>query len=291
MPLRVWIVASLLLLARCAWAAGGDSDSKSFILAPTYLADEQPTSAPGSEEESDADLANKTLNPVADLISVPFQYNADFNIGPKDATRQVLNIQPVIPIALNQDWNLITRTIVPLIHIDSVANGVDSKSGLGDITQSFFFSPKKPTANGWTWGVGPVFYWPTGTDGLSARKWGMGPTAVVLKQANGWTYGMLVNHIWSYAGSNSTRNINATFLQPFISYTFKTYTSITLQTETTYDWDAGQATVPINLLMSQILRIGKQLVSIQVGPRYYVEGPSGNADWGFRFNLTFLFPK
>jgi hypothetical protein len=261
---------------------------------PFMLLD-NPTSAgaaPSGEGASDsaAELAKKTLNPVADLISVPFQYNADFNIGPKDATRSTLNIQPVIPIGLNEDWNLIVRTILPVINIDSVADGVDSKNGIGDVTQSFFLSPKKPV-DGWILGAGPAFLWPTGTDGLSGRKWGLGPTAVALRQEHGWTYGMLANHIWSFAGSDSTANVNATFLQPFISYTFKTHTSITLNSETTYDWNESEAIVPVNLLVSQILKIGKLPVSIQAGPRYYAEGPSGNADWGFRFDFTLLFPE
>ena len=256
-----------------------------------FLLSEEPTSRPEGGGEDEAELAKKTLNPVADLITVPLQYNADFNIGPKGATKSTLNIQPVVPISISEDWNVIVRTIVPIINIDSVADGVDSKSGLGDTTQSFFLSPKAPTANGWIWGAGPVFYWPTGTDGLSGRKWGMGPTAVILKQEHGWTYGALVNHIWSFAGDDNTADVNATFLQPFLSYTFKTYTSVTLNTETTYDWTEDQATVPINLLVSQILKIGKLPISLQAGPRYYVEGPSGNADWGFRFNFQLLFPK
>ena len=148
--------------------------------------------AAGASDE--ASLAMKTLNPVADLISLPFQYNVDYNIGAKNATRQVLNIQPVIPVSLNEDWNVISRTILPIVDIGSVAAGVDSMSGLGDTTQSFFFSPEKPT-DGWTWGAGPAFLLPTGTDGLSGRKWGAGPTAVALRQEHGWTYGARQPHL------------------------------------------------------------------------------------------------
>jgi len=267
--------------------------SDSFSLAPVY-ADEQttqPAASEASQSESEADeLAKKTLNPVADLISVPFQYNMDFNLGPSDAQRQILNIQPVIPITLTPDWNLIVRTILPVVDVGSVAPGVDSQRGIGDITQSFFLSPKKPLG-GWILGVGPVFLWPTGTDGLSSRKWGAGPTAVALRQENGWTYGILANQIWSYAGSDNTADVNSTFLQPFLSYTFKTHTSLTINTESTYDWTESQWTVPVNLLASQILKIGKLPISIQAGPRIYAEGPSGGPDWGFRVTLTLLFPK
>src|SRR5256885_1364806 len=135
---------------------------------PTHADAPAPAASDQSDKSSEDDLAKKILNPVADLISVPFQYNMDFNIGPNNAKRQILNIQPVIPITLNTDWNLIVRTIVPLIQLDSVAPGVDSMKGLGDITQSFFLSPKK-SQDGWILGVGPVFLWPSGTDGLSGR--------------------------------------------------------------------------------------------------------------------------
>jgi hypothetical protein len=263
------------------------STPRELSLTPKYAADETP--APAGEAD-EGELAKKLNNPISDLISVPFQYNVDFNLGSKDATRQLLNIQPVIPISISEDFNLIVRTILPVVNLESIAPGVEAQHGIGDITQSFFFSPKKPI-DGWIVGAGPVFLWPSGTDGLSGRKWGVGPTAVVLKQENGWTYGILLNQIWSYAGSDSTPNVNATFLQPFLVYTFKTHTSIALNTESTYDWVDHQWTIPINLDVSQILKIGKLPISIQAGPRYYAEGPDGGPDWGFRFTLTFLFPK
>lgn len=257
---------------------------------PTTVEAAKAESAPAESGTSEAALAMKLNNPISDLISVPFQYNADYDIGPSGATKQTLNIQPVIPISISEDYNLIVRTILPVIDIDSTAPGVDSKNGIGDVTQSFFFSPKK-TVDGWIVGAGPVFLWPTGTDGLSGRKWGAGPTAVVLKQEGGWTYGILANHIWSYAGTDATANVNATFLQPFLVYTFKTHTSVALNTESTYDWTESQWTVPINVDVSQVLKIGKLPVSIQAGPRYYAEGPSGGPEWGLRLNFTLLFPK
>ncbi len=292
---RVLLVLTVVMMS-CGFSslchAGDETPPTPFMLSdePLPATTNESSAANETPADSEADLAKKTLNPVADLISVPFQYNEDFDIGPKGATQQVLNIQPVIPISINDDYNLIVRTILPVINMGSPADGVASQSGIGDITQSFFISPKKPV-DGWILGAGPVFLWPTGTDGLSSRKWGIGPTAVALRQENGWTYGALVNQIWSYAGSDSTPNVNSTFLQPFISYTFKTYTSITINTETTYDWTAHQATVPINLLVSQILKIGKLPVSLQAGPRYYAENSPDGATWGFRATLTLLFPK
>jgi hypothetical protein len=244
-----------------------------------------------SDADQEADLAKKTLNPVADLISIPFQYNADFDLGPNDATRSLLNIQPVIPFSITPDWNLITRTILPVISIGSVANGVSSQFGLGDTLQSLFFSPKQPTG-GWIWGVGPAFLWPTATsDALGSGKFGIGPTGVALRQDGPWTYGVLANQIWSYAGSDNRQSVNQMYVQPFVAYTFPTYTSIGINTETTFNWANHQTSVPINLFATQILKIAGQPISVQLGPRYYARTVPGGPYWGLRFTFTILLPK
>ena len=246
-----------------------------------------------AEEKADetAELAKKLANPIASLISVPIQYNLDFGIGPADATKSTVNIQPVIPFSLNPKWNLITRTIFPLIYAEAPAEGLDSASGLGDITQSFFFSPQDPV-EGWIMGGGPVFLYPSATDKtLGADKWGAGPTAVILKQQSGWTYGMLANHIWSFAGDNDRKDVSATLLQPFLAYQTKTYTTFSINTESTYDWNAGKWTVPVNLSVSQMVKIGGMPIQLMLGGRYYADKPDGGPDWGLRFQVTFLFPK
>jgi hypothetical protein len=267
-----------------------------------------------AQEQSSEDLAKKLQNPVASLISFPLQSNFDFRIGPSDeGWRYTLNIQPVIPISLNHDWNLIVRTIIPVIHQEDVFKGpglifeedIDGvpvdvtrgprlpghvQDGLGDIVQSFFFSPKEPVA-GWIVAAGPVLLYPSATDPLlGSEKWGAGPTGLILKQRGGWTYGILANQIWSFAGDVERRSVNATFLQPFISYTTKTKTTFGVNTESIYNWNDSQWTVPLNLSVSQLLRIGKLPVSFAVGGRYYAEGPSGAAQWGLRFAITPLFP-
>jgi len=247
-------------------------------------------SVPAPASESDAELAKKTLNPIASLISVPLQSNWDFGIGPADATKYTLNIQPVIPISINKEWNLILRTIVPVISMESPVPGGDTKSGLGDITQSFFFAPVR-LVDGWIVGAGPVFLYPTGAEAFSTKKFGAGPTAVALKQQSGWTVGALANHIWSFAGPSGDQDVNATFLQPFAGYTTKTYTTLMLNTESTYDWVNRQWTVPVNVMLNQLLKIAGQPVSLQAGYRYYAEAPDGGPDWGLRFTFTLLFPK
>lgn len=240
-----------------------------------------------------AELAKQLSNPVAALISVPFQYNYDHRIGSERGYRNTLNIQPVVPITLSHDWNLISRTILPVTWQQDVAGDSGRQSGLGDTTQSFFLSPSTPTAGGTIWGVGPVFLLPTGTDALlSSRKWGTGPTGVVLNQNGPWTYGGLANHIWSVAGSQSRSSVSSTFLQPFLSYTTKDAITYGVNTESTYNWKESAWSVPINLQVSKVTKIGDQAISFQVGLRYWAESPdNGPKGWGGRFNVTLLFPK
>lgn len=256
------------------------------------VANAQGQSAAASADQAVAELAKKLQNPIASLISVPIQNNWDFGIGPANAMRYTVNVQPVIPFSLSEDWNVITRTIVPVIYAESPVAGGSDKFGLGDINQSFFFSPIAPTSSGWIWGAGPVLLYPTATDdALGSEKFGLGPTAVLLKQEKGWTYGLLANHIWSVAGPSSRADVSATFLQPFLSFTTKKFTTLGLAAESTYDWENQQWTVPLNMSASQLLKIGKQPVSFALGVKYYAEKPSGGPDWGLRFTVTFLFPK
>lgn len=259
-------------------------------------ANAQPTShsagTPPSSATSADELAKQLTNPVASLISLPFQNNFDFGIGANDGWRYTLNVQPVIPFSLSEDWNLISRTIVPFIHQEDVI-GSSSQSGLSDTVQSLFFSPAKPGPGGLIWGAGPVFLLPTATDDLlGADKFGLGPTAVGLRQSGPWTYGALVNHIWSVAGSDRVGNISATFLQPFLAYTTKDAWTFALNTESTYDWEAEQWSIPINVAVSKVFTIGGQGVSVTGGVRYWAESPNnGPEGFGGRVSLTFLFPK
>jgi hypothetical protein len=266
---------------------------RDWMLAPAIVALALATPALAQDDQA-AELARKLSNPIAALISVPLQYNHDEYGGANDgASVDRLNIQPVIPFSLNQDWNLISRTIVPLVSQRGFPAAAMNESGLGDITASLFFSPKAATAGGWIWGVGPVFLLPTATqDVLGAEKWGLGPTGVVLKQTGPWTVGLLANHIWAAGGNSSRNNVSATFLQPFVSYTTKTQTTFSANTESTYDWKNEQWQVPLNAAVAQLFRIGTQMLQFQVAGRYWAEAPdSGPEGWGLRLQLTLLFPK
>lgn len=254
-----------------------------------------------AQTPSDAELAKKLSNPVAALISVPFQNNLDFGGGfDDDAFRYSLNVQPVVPISLSENWNLISRTILPIVYQKDIlppevtptdVDENDNQFGLGDTIQSFFLSPAHSDP---IWGVGPVLLVPTATrEALGSQKWGIGPTAVVLKQTGAWTHGMLANHIWSFAGDGDRSDVSLTFLQPFLSYTTPDAWTFTLQTEATRNWEADEDewTVPIGAFVSKLVDVSGQKVSLSGGPRWYAVGPDTAPDWGLRFAVTLLFPK
>ncbi len=248
----------------------------------------------GYAQDEAAELAKKLANPVASLISVPFQANYDEDIGPREeGSVWTINIQPVLPFSLSDDWNLISRTILPVIDQEDIPSKGMGESGIGDIVQSLFLSPREPTAGGWILGVGPVLLLPTGSeDVLSAEKWGVGPTAVALKQMGPWTVGGLVNHIESFAGKDDRDDVSATFIQPFVSYITKTRTTLGLSAENTYDWEGEEWSVPVNATVNQMLEIGPQIIQASVGARYWADSPDGGPEgFGYRLQVTFLFPK
>ncbi len=240
--------------------------------------------------ETEAELAKKLSNPIASLISVPFQFNFDSGYGTANGSLVTVNIQPVIPFSLNDDWNLISRTIIPVKYQHDLFGMSGSQFGLGDTVQSLWISPKEPTPSGIIWGAGPVIYLPTATDSrLGAGEWGAGPTALALTQKGPWTIGGLTNHIWSFDNGST---INSTFVQPFLTYTTPTAWTFALNTEATYNWNSNEWSVPVNASVSKLVNFNGQPVSFQAGVGYYAASTTGGADgWRARFAVTFLFPK
>jgi hypothetical protein len=238
------------------------------------------------------DLAKKLANPIANLISVPFQNNTDYGIGTYNGSKNTLNFQPVIPISLSPKLNLIARAIFPIVTQHDVTGNNTKQSGLSDAVVSGFFSPSN-SKNGLTWGVGPVFLVPTATnDLLGTKKFGIGPTAVALKQSGPWTIGGLVNQIWSVAGDDTRADVSQFFLQPFLTYNWKSGAGIGLMSEITQNWNANTTTAFIIPSFSGVTKLGKQTISLVIGPRIPVAAPSGSKpDFGWRCAVIFVFPK
>ena len=238
------------------------------------------------------ELAKKLSNPVAALISVPFQNNMDIGIGTWNGSKNTLNFQPVIPLSLSNKLNLITRYIIPIVSQRNITGQGASQSGLSDAVISAWFSPAV-ARNGVVWGVGPVFLVPIATnDMLGTKKFGIGPTALILKQSHGWTVGGLVNQIWSVAGDANRSDVNQMFIQPFFSYNWKSGAGVSVNTEITRNWTAANTAAFIIPALTAVTKMGTQIVSFAVGPRIQVAAPSGaKADLGVRAAVTLVFPK
>ncbi|MBN3521180.1 hypothetical protein JYB62_14310 [Algoriphagus lutimaris] len=242
-------------------------------------------------QDDAAELAKKLANPIASLISVPLQNNTDYGISSFQGTRNTLNIQPVIPVSVSKNWNMITRVVLPIITQYNISAPGEKQSGLGDAVMSAFFSPKN--SDKVTWGVGPALLLPIGTnDYLTTKKFGMGPTAVALKQANGWTVGGLINQLWSVAGNEDRPDVSQMFVQPFLVYNWKTGAGVGANMEWTQNWKTSSSTIWLNPTFSAVTSLGKQKTQFAVGPRINLVAPEGGkADWGWRAVLIFLFPQ
>lgn len=250
--------------------------------------------APAQAQSGDADLAQELTNPLADLVTVPIQVNLDRRIGPaNDGTKVTTNVQPVIPFKVTEKWNVISRTIVPVVYQDDIAPGAGSQFGLGDINITAFLSPREPSAGGLIWGVGPVLLLPTATDAkLGGKKWGAGPAGVGLVMRGPWTVGALANHIWSFAGDDKRQDISNTFIQPFLAYTWPSGWTASLQSEAGYNWKSETWSVPVNVALSKLVRIGALPVSLQAGVGYWAQSPDAGPE-GIRFRLqaNVVLPK
>ncbi len=250
-------------------------------------------------ELSPEDLAKIAQNPVGNLISVPFQENAYFNVGPLNGTQNVLNIQPVIPFSVSEDWNIITRTILPIISLPAFAPGQSGTSGIGDAQISAFLSPGKPGA--WIWGVGAVTQLPThSNDLLGNNNPGLGPTFVVLHLTHGdpWVYGALVNNVWSVGNSGNplgnAPKYNNGLMQPFLNYNFESGAYLTTSPIITVNWEARgsqQWTVPLGGGVGKIFKIGRLPVNTQIGGYYNVVRPDFSSNWQLRAQVQLMFPK
>ena len=247
-----------------------------------------------SEAESDTDLAKETQNPLADLISIPFQNNIDFNVGPNDRTRYILNIQPVIPFKLAENWNLITRTILPVIYQPNVLSNSGGNTGLGDLNFTAWLSPRK--AGRFLWGIGGTLVIPTATeDTTGTDKWSAGPSVVGVFMQGAWVVGGLVSNFWSFAGNSDRQDVNFLFSQLFVNYNLNNGWYLTSAPIITSDWNADNGnkwTLPVGGGGGKVFHVGKLPVNLNLHAYYNVEKPElTGADWQLRCQLQFLFPR
>ena len=285
---------------RAGFAARQLAGIVSFLFAPQgislSLAQEiksigQPAPPHVYTDAEEQDIAQQLANPIANLISIPIQNNFDLGGGWKgDALRYSLVAQPVLPITINPQWNLITRTIVPFADLQNVLPS--RETGLGDIVQQFFLSPSQPNSAGILWGAGPVVSYPTATnDFTGSGQWGAGPTGIILRTSGAWTNFLLVSHLWGIDPPANRRPLNLTFMQPVIAYTFPTHTTVFVSSESSYDWTRHQWLVPLQLGGNQLFNWGGQLFQLGGLVRYYAVKPEGGPNWGFQLRLTLVFPK
>jgi hypothetical protein len=254
-----------------------------------------------AQDKGTSDLAAAAQNPIANMISLPLQNNTFFGVTKNDKTANVLNIQPVYPINAG-DWNVITRTIVPIIHIPDPTSGISeipnsqrpgSATGLGDINFSAFLSPAH--SGGLIWGVGPTLTVPSATDDdIGSEKWSAGPTAVALMSPKPWLFGALVKNLWSFAGDSDRDNVNQLLIQPFVNYNLDDGWYLVSSPIITANWEADSGNrwaVPVGGGFGKIFRIGQRPMNAQVQSFYYAESPDLGPDWALRFQIQFLFPK
>ncbi|WP_222566314.1 hypothetical protein [Limihaloglobus sulfuriphilus] len=264
----------------------------SFTSMIAMAADEGQSKPKG--EPSATDLAKKAQNPVADMISLPFQWNSYFETGPKGKTQNAILIQPVIPITLNEDWNFITRPIIPLVEMPPLIDGQNRNHGLGNVQFQGFFSPKEPV-NDWIIGFGAYLEFPTksGPDGrFGSDNWSAGPAFVALQMKGQWVYGALISQLWSYSGNDP--EVNLTSIQPFLNYNMADGWYLSASPVITANWSADSSetwTIPIGGGIGKVFKVGKQPVNAAIKAYHNVESPRAGADWQLQFQIQFLFPK
>lgn len=244
-------------------------------------------------QESETELAKKTQNPVADLISIPFQNRMMFGVGPNHRTQNLLNVQPVVPISLNSEWNLITRTIMPIIKQPDISTTNDNTWGIGSTSFTAFLSPADPGPV--IWGVGPAIQIPTTTDNqLGSRDWGAGPSVVALTMQGPWVVGAIANQVWSIGDNKNSPNTSTFFTNAFINYNLSDGWYLTSAPIITANWQATSGnkwTVPVGGGFGKIQRIGGLPFNLSVAAYENVVRPDPGADWELRLQIALLLPK
>lgn len=243
--------------------------------------------------EADQELAKKSQNPIGAIISVPFENNTEFDVGPEEGTVNVLNIKPAIPLNLNENWNLINRGVIPVIYQEERFAGEGSESGLGNITYQAFLTPAQPGKL--LWGIGPAITLPTATDDrFGPDQYTAGPAIILLAKPGPWLFGALIQNSWDFAGDNDEEDFNSLSFQYFINYNFPSGWYLTSTPTISANWEESSDdrwTIPLGGGVGKLVRFGKQPVDMRIQTFYNVESPDNSADWTIQAQVKFLFPK
>lgn len=242
-----------------------------------------------SAQQSQEELSEAAANPLADLISLPFQNNLNMNYGEYNRNVNILNIQPVIPLA---GGKLITRTIFPIVRIPDFANESGKlSSGLADMVLTAFYVPE---SKGLMWGFGPVFELPTGGSIRGTQKWSAGPSLVVLAQPGAWTFGALINNVWSFAGNSDRENVNHMLLNLFVVRQLGGGWYVNSAPIITADWTVDSEDrwiVPLGAGGGKVIMLGGKLpLNLQTQLYYNVVRPDFGPEWQWRVQAQFLLP-
>ncbi len=293
-PAGLWIVLVVMVVSLFGPAANRPVYATGEKGTQGYLGD---GTVPQGENQT-AELARAAQNPVADMISLPFQNNTNFNFGPQGKTQNILKVQPVIPFELSQDWLLITRTILPVVSQPGFAPDDDREFGLGDTVFTAFLSPQnqKWWLGDWLWGVGPALLLPTSTDArLGPGEWGIGPSAVLLTMPGRWVIGSLLNNVWSIDADSDQTKVNLFTWQPFVNYNLDAGWYLVSAPVITANWEADSDntwTAPLGGGFGRIFPIGRQPVNLSLQSYYNIEKPDTiGPEWSIRLAFQLLFPK
>lgn len=300
-PLHVTCTSgTLLALVAAVWLAASSGVRAQTAFAPAVRLGPTSDTLAGQDADSQSggsatEIAKKLQNPVGDLISVPFTNYTNFNVGPNKGTQDILQMQPVVPIHVSEDWNVITRTVLPFVWSPSSQPAASAPPfGVAPTSFTAFLSPKNPV-NGWIWGVGPVTQLPTiSNKALGSNVWGLGPSLAVVKLAGPIVAGVLINNVFSLGGTKGRggTRYNTFLLEPFFNYNFGHGLFVGTVPIITANWDMGgeKWTLPVGVQAGQVIKLwGKLPIKLQIGAYYNALRPTGAGTWQLLTQATLVF--
>jgi len=250
----------------------------------------QPVESASGARESE--LARRSQNPVEDMVSIPVEENLDYGIGANDRAQSTLKIEPRIPAHVLPSWNIVTRTIIPIVYKPDAMATTGGSSGLGDVNPTFFVTQAHPGPV--IWGVGPDVVLPTATQtSLGAGKWSVGPSVALVVKPRRWTLGFIASNVWSFAGQSGRSSVDKGSLQYFIHYNLANGWSVKTSPTMTAEWEKASGdvwTIPVGGGVAKVFALGKLAINASLAGYGYAAKPSDGPDWQLRCEASFLFP-